>query len=56
MAYYYDNDAGMGGMGMYQRAMMARGGRPRRYDEYYRCYPIAMMPGPERDTANHGGR
>lgn len=41
---------------MYQRAMMARGGRPRRFDEYYRCYPIAMMPGPERDSANHGGK
>ncbi|KAK0356779.1 ubiquitin fusion degradation protein [Friedmanniomyces endolithicus] len=56
MSYYYDEDPGIGGMGMYQRAMMARGGRPRRYDEYYRCYPIAMMPGPERDTANHGGK
>jgi len=43
-------------MGMYQRAMMARGGRPRRFDEYYRCYPIAMMPGPERESANHGGK
>lgn len=41
---------------MYQRAMMARGGIARRFDEYYRCYPIAMMPGPERDTANHGGK
>ena len=41
---------------MYARAMMARGGRPRRFDEYYRCYPIAMMPGPERETANHGGK
>jgi len=43
-------------MGMYQRAMMARSGRPRRFDEYYRCYPVAMMPGPERDVANHGGK
>ena len=53
MSYYYQDDDAMG---MYQRAMMARGGRPRRFDEYYRCYPIAMMPGPERDTANHGGK
>ncbi|KAK3116318.1 ubiquitin fusion degradation protein [Teratosphaeriaceae sp. CCFEE 6253] len=53
MAYYYDDD---GGMGMYQRAMMGRGGRPRRFDEYYRVYPVAMMPGPERDAANHGGK
>lgn len=44
-------------MNIYQRAMQARGGgRARRFDEYYRCYPIAMMPGPERDTANHGGK
>ena len=32
------------------------GGRPRRFDEYYRVYPIAMMPGPEREAANHGGK
>lgn len=36
--------------------MMSRTGRARRFDEYYRCYPIAMMPGPERDAANHGGK
>lgn len=53
MSYYFGEEEGMG---MYQRAMMARGGRPRRFDEYYRCYPIAMMPGPERDAANHGGK
>ena len=41
---------------MYQRAMLSRTGRTRRFDEYYRCYPIAMMPGPERDHANHGGK
>ena len=32
------------------------GGRPRRFDEYYRVYPIAMMPGAEREAANHGGK
>ncbi|KAF2860931.1 UFD1-domain-containing protein [Piedraia hortae CBS 480.64] len=42
-------------MDMYSSAMMQRG-RPRRFDEYYRCYPIAMMPGPERVDANHGGK
>ncbi len=26
------------------------------FDEYYRCYPIAMMPGPEREEPNHGGK
>ncbi|KAI7234666.1 ubiquitin fusion degradation protein [Hortaea werneckii] len=55
MSYYNFQDPDEA-MGMYQRAMMARGGRPRRFDEYYRCYPIAMMPGPERESANHGGK
>lgn len=32
------------------------GGRARRFDEYYRVYPTAMMPGPERDSVNHGGK
>jgi ubiquitin fusion degradation protein 1 len=43
---------------MYQRAMQQRagGGRARRFDEYYRCYPVAMMPGNEREQADHGGK
>lgn len=41
-------------MAMYQS--MRRGGAPRRFDEYFRCYPIAMLPGPEREEANHGGK
>lgn len=54
-SYYFNEDDAMG---MYQRAMLARGGggHLRRFDEYYRCYSIAMMPGPERETANHGGK
>lgn len=45
-------------MGMYQAAMAHRagGGAPRRFDEYYRCYPISMMPGPEREHLNYGGK
>ncbi|KAG8622999.1 hypothetical protein KVT40_007975 [Elsinoe batatas] len=39
----------------YQRAMHSRG-RPRRFDEYYRCYPIVMLPGPDRSSTNHGGK
>lgn len=35
---------------------MSRTGRARRFDEYYRCYPIAMLAGPERESANHGGK
>ena len=31
-------------------------GANRRFDEYYRCYPVAMMPGPERENVNHGGK
>lgn len=41
---------------MYQAAMMQRGGVVRHFDEYYRCYPVAMLPGPERESANHGGK
>lgn len=55
MSYYYDEDDPMA---MYQRAMLQRGGRARRFDEYYRCYPIAMMAGSDEknETANHGGK
>lgn len=35
---------------------MLRGGANRRFDEYYRCYPVVMMPGPERENVNHGGK
>ena len=43
---------------MYQAmAHMRRGGMPaRRFDEYFRCYPVSMMPGPDRNEANHGGK
>jgi ubiquitin fusion degradation protein 1 len=41
-------------MAMYQS--LRRGGAPRRFDEYFRCYPIVMLPGPEREEANHGGK
>ena len=42
---------------MYHAAMMRRpGAAPRRFDEYFRCYPVAMMPGPEQESANHGGK
>ncbi|KAJ9149872.1 Ubiquitin fusion degradation protein [Pleurostoma richardsiae] len=40
---------------------MARGGimrRPaiQRFDEYYRCYPMVMAPGPERPELNYGSK
>lgn len=52
--YYQQDDP----FAMYQAAMSQRmgGGRNRRFDEYYRCYPTAMMPGPERLDANYGGK
>lgn len=43
--------------GVFHPGLMRRAGHtPRRFDEYYRCYPVAMMPGPERKNANHGGK
>ena len=27
-----------------------------RFDEYYRCYPVVMMSGPERKNVNFGGK
>ncbi|MCJ1416811.1 ubiquitin fusion degradation protein [Xylographa parallela] len=44
---------GMFPVGMLRRAGMTA---PRRFDEYYRCYPVAMLPGPERENVNHGGK
>ncbi|QKX60721.1 uncharacterized protein TRUGW13939_07867, partial [Talaromyces rugulosus] len=35
---------------------MRYGGTARRFDEYYRCYPVVMLPGPERENVNHGGK
>ena len=28
----------------------------RRFDEYYRCYPVVMMNGPDRSQHNYGGK
>jgi hypothetical protein len=28
----------------------------RRFDEYYRCYPVVMLNGPDRTSANFGGK
>ena len=27
-----------------------------RFDEYYRCYPVVMMGGPDRGHVNFGGK
>jgi ubiquitin fusion degradation protein 1 len=39
---------------MYNQAMLSRGGRPRRFDEYYRCYPVLMKT--DRQDVIHGGK
>src|SRR5438552_3195643 len=41
---------------MYSMLQARRGMPPRRFDEYYRCYPTIMMPGPDRDYLNYGGK
>lgn len=33
-----------------------RGGAPRRFSEYFRCYPTVMLPGNERKELNYGGK
>ncbi|CAI4212486.1 unnamed protein product [Parascedosporium putredinis] len=38
---------------------MSRAGRrpmAQRFDEYYRCYPMVMAPGPERPDLNYGSK
>jgi ubiquitin fusion degradation protein 1 len=46
----YRNDP----LAMYNQAMLSRGGRPRRFDEYYRCYPVLMKT--DRQDVIHGGK
>ncbi|KAF5866138.1 Ubiquitin recognition factor in ER-associated degradation protein 1 [Aspergillus alliaceus] len=50
---YYEDDPMDG---VFSSSMLRHGGATRRFDEYYRCYPVAMMPGPERENVNHGGK
>ncbi|KAI0025881.1 ubiquitin fusion degradation protein UFD1-domain-containing protein [Xylariomycetidae sp. FL0641] len=40
---------------MYNMAR-GRGSAMRRFDEYYRCYPIIMAPGAERPELNYGSK
>ncbi|RFU33378.1 hypothetical protein B7463_g2924, partial [Scytalidium lignicola] len=40
---------------LHQRSGMGRG-PPKRFDEYYRCYPTVMLPGAEREYLNYGGK
>ncbi|KAI4103128.1 MAG: hypothetical protein L6R37_004014 [Teloschistes peruensis] len=54
--YYNEEDMLGGGMLPHSLLHRAAGGAPRRFDEYYRCYPVVMLPGPERENVNHGGK
>ncbi|KAK2746192.1 ubiquitin fusion degradation protein [Myotisia sp. PD_48] len=54
MAAFYDDDP-MDGI-LHPSLMRHTGHATRRFDEYYRCYPVAMLPGPERENVNHGGK
>lgn len=38
------------------RSGMMRGAASRRFDEYYRCYPMVMAQGPERPDLNYGSK
>ncbi|KAH6669896.1 putative ubiquitin fusion degradation protein 1 [Halenospora varia] len=51
-AYGFDDDPAA----MYQMLAARRGGVPKRFDEYYRCYPTVMLPGSEREHLNYGGK
>lgn len=46
-------------MGAYDRPMppwMNVASVNRRFDEYFRCYSVAMMPGSQRENVNYGGK
>ena len=52
MSFY--SDIGMGGYQPMRRPPVGRS--MRRFDEYYRCYPVVMMAGPDKTQANFGGK
>jgi ubiquitin fusion degradation protein 1 len=52
---FFEDEGGLPGM-YGHAAMLRRGGPSRRFDEYYRCYPVAMLPGPDRENVNYGGK
>ncbi|PGH18812.1 hypothetical protein AJ79_00225 [Helicocarpus griseus UAMH5409] len=52
---FYEGDDPMDGV-LHPSMVRIPGHAARRFDEYYRCYPVAMLPGPERENVNHGGK
>ncbi|KAK9476712.1 ubiquitin fusion degradation protein UFD1-domain-containing protein [Lipomyces japonicus] len=58
---YYDDDTEMSGgyapMDMWRSVLSGRGANSRQtFSEYFRCYPVVMMPGNERENLNYGGK
>ncbi|KAI1084478.1 ubiquitin fusion degradation protein UFD1-domain-containing protein [Whalleya microplaca] len=51
--YDPDNPAAMYNMA---RSGLMRGAGPRRFDDYFRCYPLVMAPGSERPELNYGSK
>ncbi|EGE83785.1 ubiquitin fusion degradation protein Ufd1 [Blastomyces dermatitidis ATCC 18188] len=52
---FYSGEDPMDGV-LHPSMMRHPGHTSRRFDEFYRCYPVAMLPGPERENVNHGGK
>ncbi|KAF3113128.1 ubiquitin fusion degradation protein, variant 2 [Orbilia oligospora] len=56
MYFYYSTLQSYGGYGYDDfDGPIGRSGATRRFDEYYRCYPVAMMP-TGRENLNYGGK
>ncbi|KAI1614831.1 ubiquitin fusion degradation protein UFD1-domain-containing protein [Exophiala viscosa] len=53
---YYQGDPMMGFPSFLRGGAPPVGMSTRRFDEYYRCYPVVMMSGPDRSHVNHGGK
>lgn len=53
---YYGEEEGLAGSFASALLRRARMTAPQRFDEYLRCYPVVMLPGPERENVNHGGK
>ncbi|KAI9825241.1 MAG: ubiquitin fusion degradation protein [Thelocarpon impressellum] len=51
---YYDEDDPINMLPPAMRQRLAE--RRQVFDEQYRCYPVAMLAGPDRESANHGSK
>ncbi|KAI5293313.1 Ubiquitin recognition factor in ER-associated degradation protein 1, partial [Ascosphaera atra] len=53
-SFFNDDYDPMGSI--FHPSMLGNAQSRRRFDEFYRCYPVVMLPGPERENVNHGGK